>query len=118
MSSNDPSRPHRSLFPPELSRRVLCVAFAALLSGAVTCSFRVDDLHCEEAAAHLTECCPELESYVLDCSGERQACESEPTITFTQQESDCLLERDCDTLARDRVCERFVTRAPGEPLCP
>lgn len=88
------------------------------LPCAVTCSFRTEDVQCEEAVAHLVECCPDLDASTLDCHGEQQACESAPYISISEQESECLLGRDCDGIRASGVCERVVVQNTSEPLCP
>jgi hypothetical protein len=118
MNTKSPKRPRPSRPPREVSRRILGAALAALLSGAVTCTFRTEDLYCEEAFAHLTTCCPELSDYPLDCYGARQGCESVGQISLTEEESECVLDRDCDTLRSSGVCERAAPLTPGEALCP
>jgi len=67
-------------------------------------------LDCEEAAAHLAQCCDAGE---IDICGVNRGCESEPPQSLSEQESTCLLEHDCAELQELGVCKRLDERMTG-----
>jgi hypothetical protein len=67
-------------------------ALLALLLG-VGCAAREDVLVCEEAVAHLGECCPSLDTARLRCD------------TAAPRVNQCILSLDCDGLKARGVCD-------------
>lgn len=97
--------------------RTLCaLALVAILPAAIP----KNQLECEEAIAHLSECCPGLEASQVCGDG----CSP---ITLSEGESDCIRERDCESLRAAKVCERVeaLSKSAGaadaatpEAVCP
>lgn len=75
--------------------------------------FREDVIWCEEAAAHLSECCPKLDVTALGCRfyySRHEGCGSVTTTStepaFTKDESKCMRDTSCSVLVSSGVCER------------
>ncbi len=88
----------------------------ALLKISVSC-IADDEFLCEEAVAHLNDCCPDLVRGKIDCSSEWRACRSfecDPHFTATTldvNESQCILDKSCDAL-RASTCPA-INQAPS-----
>jgi hypothetical protein len=88
------------------------------LAVSVRCSpVRESEIKCEEAVAHLDDCCPgggwlvEANCTFVDDEG----CDEghEPGLTIA--ESDCVRARDCATLVNSGICNR-AKRAHARPI--
>ncbi len=94
------------------------VAAAGLLVACLLLGFGLDagELACEQAAAHLIECCPELDPTRMDCSQAGGCSRSEQATTVAEEESDCIRDSSCEDILARRVCERLDARiiAAGE----
>ena len=94
---------HRSL-------SVLVATAVVLLFFSLGFDLDRGELKCEQAAAHLADCCPELvfrrEACIQEggCSRERDA------TLVASEESDCLRAESCDELVSRGVCERLEAR--------
>lgn len=94
---------------------LLAVAFAF-------CGFTEEAVLCEEAAAHLSECCPSFEPTFLRCETP-----SFPTgcaeVDAKTEESRCIVKRSCAELRADGTCDRACAAwtqgqpAAGTPVC-
>jgi hypothetical protein len=82
-------------------------------------NFRADVIDCEESLAYLRSCCPGFDPTRVACHyydqkttacGETTETSEGPAIS--QQESDCILARACDSLVQDHVCERAQAATP------
>jgi hypothetical protein len=93
-------KPLQSKALGSLARRA-CAALAAIVGA--TGALDEDELHCEEAVAHLSECCPDLFVENL-CGSAGSLCER--TVTLTRDESECITELACDEHASE-VCARL-----------
>lgn len=73
--------------------------------------FSEEDLHCEEAAAKLRNCCPTLDIESLSCYTAR-GCDGDtvqsPVLRLA--ESHCIEDLSCDELALLGVCRRIAAR--------
>ena len=87
------------------SRRRIALA---VLAGLATCALTDDEVHCEEAAARLADCCPGFDPAGLDCTTGR--C-SGPTLGV--DEDRCIRGRSCEALVADGTCARAVAVAGG-----
>lgn len=100
------------------------LAFLIALAPALCGNIRQDEFLCEEAFAHLKECCPELSKdlylcdYAAGCDGEVH---NSPALGVDA--SNCIREMSCDALVASGVCTRaaalpegFVPGTPG--VCP
>jgi hypothetical protein len=99
-----------------LAMRMIALVSAGLLAGALD----REELECEEAIAHLKDCCEPLETDNICGAG----CDA---LTLSLEESGCIEERGCDELRAAGVCERVsalsIAGAPEEgafraPVCP
>jgi hypothetical protein len=103
------------IFPQPLAARFLRSSLAATglaLGALVTLGFGLDrgELKCEQGAAYLAECCPELDIGRMNC-GQEGGCDREAEGTIlAEEESECIRESPCgDIRARD-VCGRLEVR--------
>jgi hypothetical protein len=64
-----------------------------------------DEFECEQAVAHLSECCPGFRPGELACRNE-QGCGSETHAALDMDESSCLQEKTCDALVAEGLCGR------------
>ena len=98
-------------FLPSTARAVpalVAVAVFGVLSTGAT--FREDEIECDHAASRLSECCPDLQARLLDCSYS-QGCGSEtydPWLSIP--ESECIRSRDCREIETAGICERVAER--------
>jgi len=96
------------------------VASAAVLAAmTMTCGIRDDELHCEEAAAHLRDCCPSFDVHSIDCYYAQTGCGTiYPVITIS--ESRCITSESCSALVQSGVCTRAQGVAQGHStaVCP
>ncbi|MBL8612803.1 MAG: hypothetical protein JNL38_36010 [Myxococcales bacterium] len=79
--------------------------FAALVGLYACAALRSDELLCEEAAAHLVECCPGIQVERLNCDHDEGGCGTQ------QHQPD--LRGDVAICLRDTACAQ-MTR-PGGP---
>jgi len=74
------------------------------------------ELVCEEAAAHLVDCCPGFTASVLRCSQGQDCSGVRPDIS--EPESACIREMSCASLrapaAAGSVCERSRAKFPKD----
>jgi hypothetical protein len=95
------------------------IAVAALALGVMTGALEERTLECEEAIAHLRDCCPGLSAPAACGDG----CSK---VTLSEAESECIRESDCDELRAADVCGRVETLSAHEndvdggwePVCP
>ncbi len=112
-------------------------ALSALMLGPLALlllGFGLDrgELGCEQATAHLAECCPGFPVERVGCIQEG-GCEREAEGTLlTLAESECLIATSCEEIRADQRCERLLERLDaledlegpslaqlhaGDPLC-
>jgi hypothetical protein len=101
---------------PRRRRMRMLVAVAAL--GALACGIREDELSCEEAVAHLADCCPDFNTDKIGC---QHGCDDNVVGTsFDTAQSHCIQEMPCDRLRATDVCGRaqdpYASRDTG--VCP
>jgi hypothetical protein len=91
-----------------------------LLSAVVlvtfACSFRPDEFDCENAAAHLYQCCPGFDPNTIYCDYSDFCGPVYPDIGV--DESSCIRSKSCDTLRSTGICDRAlqVNQSTGRPL--
>jgi hypothetical protein len=78
--------------------------------------FRKDVIWCEEAVAHLEECCGNLfDAHQVECRhfyskdegcGSQQITRIDPA--YTLEESECVREQSCDWITSNKICERAL----------
>lgn len=92
--------------------RVSCHAnLGALLLAATVgllvsrgAALREDELQCEEAAAHLEDCCPALDVGQIDCVY-HEGCGSPSRPVLSPEAARCIRYLECDSLRRSGWCE-------------
>ena len=95
----------------------LVVGLLAL--GSLTCGIREDELRCEEAVAHLVDCCPGFDAKRVDCYFTPTGCSTTyPVIDI--QESRCIEGLKCDQIVAAGICSRAQSATPsdGARVCP
>jgi hypothetical protein len=112
------------------SGRARKVAAFAIV-GALSCSFaRVDELECEEATAHLANCCTGFviptTGYCTYFPGSVSCNGSTPEIqtALSEGESRCIRRASCAQIVSTGICARAQARVPtqggaqAETVCP
>jgi len=89
---------------------VLCLALFGVCCGG---GIRQDELVCEEAVKHLTQCCAGLTPTGIDCT--YQTVTGDPNYPngpsypdLSPTESDCIRNESCETLLSSGVCGRAI----------
>ncbi|HEY3450198.1 MAG TPA: hypothetical protein VGK67_27840 [Myxococcales bacterium] len=95
---------------------LIAVGLTALL--ALTCGIREDELRCEEAVAHLADCCPGFDPTQIDCYYSTGCGTIYPVIDI--QESRCVSGMKCEDLVAAGVCSRAQAARfdDGRRVCP
>ncbi len=95
--------------------------FALLALSLLTCGIREDELRCEEAVAHLVDCCPGFDAKAVDCYFTSSSCGTVNTA-YDIEESRCIAKLDCATLRANGVCSRAQSAQPNHDatarVCP
>src|SRR5262249_2143923 len=78
-----------------------CLGLSTLIAGG---GLRQDELDCEEAVAHLQECCPNFAGATLACEYSDGCGVTEPALSI--DESHCILARDCADVVASGLCEK------------
>jgi hypothetical protein len=95
------------------------VILAIVLGGVLPGALHEDQLECEEAIAHLDECCA-IQAPLVCGDG----CSS---VTLSLETSECIQDRSCEEILATNICARVVdlskTAADGgitgqEAVCP
>lgn len=68
------------------------------------------ELKCEQAAAHVQECCPDVTFPRLACIQQGGCDREEDETLVARDESDCLRDLSCDELAERDICARIAAR--------
>ncbi len=95
------------------------VAFLTLTAEDLTVT--QSEIDCEQAVAHLANCCPGFPTSQFHCI--QKACEATPD--FTVSESQCIVQQDCDAIRAAGWCaistDDLVPRTDGgsviRPVC-
>lgn len=96
-----------------MSPRARRLALLAALVGLATCNMTDDEVHCEEAASRLTDCCPGFDPAGLDCTA--GAC-SGPRLNV--DDGKCIQAKSCEVLVADGTCDRARSAAGIGPAVP
>ena len=88
------------------------LALATLVLFGLRCidddgGIREDEFACEEAAAHLDGCCPQVDTESIDCDYWSGCGSTNPTL-LTISESRCISELDCDALLESGICDELM----------
>jgi hypothetical protein len=118
------------------SKRASVSWLVGVLVALVCCSgnFREDEVRCEDALAHLVQCCPGFDPHPVSCVFSSGCGTQYPALRV--DESTCIESSSCDTLKMRGVCDRaqqaraiFTDRESGSdqattmdsstlPVCP
>lgn len=100
-------------------------AMLILLLSTCGAGFRTDELECDEAVAHLVQCCPNVTADTLQCV-HVDGCETATRPELDADQSECIRSRSCAVLRQDGVCDRVArlhgvevsTIKPATAVCP
>lgn len=73
------------------------------------CGIRQDELRCEEAVAHLIDCCPSFPHDSVSCEYSEGCSTYYPDFSVAQ--SDCIIAKSCDAIRAAGLCQ--VSGSPG-----
>jgi hypothetical protein len=95
-------------------RRGATLTAGVLVAVALSCAgIREDEFDCESAVAHLSDCCPQFNAQLVDCTYQApQACGATVYPDLGVAQSNCIRGESCETLRASGVC----TRAQSLPL--
>ncbi len=101
--------------PPAGRRKFLLRAVLACTALVGLAAFGVDkeELDCEQAVAHMVECCPDFDARTINCS--RSGCggtSSYSGIDLSYARSSCILGASCEVLRKSGACEQ-----PKKVIC-
>lgn len=86
------------------------VCFACALADEGRTNFRQDVLLCEEAVAHLKDCCPGLDDvYAESCEYRQDGCSEGKSVALSVSQSRCVRDKECGELVDQGICERAAT---------
>src|SRR5687768_12438065 len=88
--------------------------FLVLLSSFTCTSIREDDLKCEEAVAHLAECCPGFKAQTIDCDYTPGCYDT--YAQFDVPLSDCIVAFKCEEIRMNGLCEIRTATASTTPF--
>jgi hypothetical protein len=99
---------------------VVAVTFAVRAGLPDDSNFRPDVLSCEDAVAHLAECCPQFDPHAVQCFYSFQVLSGCGDDLSTDQvapalspdESACIRAMSCDALRNSTVCARAQKATP------
>lgn len=73
------------------------------------CGFRQDEVECEEAIHHLSECCSGFDPTKFRCTFD-SGCGSQTLPDLPTNQSECILDESCDGIRSGKVCERLLAQ--------
>jgi hypothetical protein len=96
-------------------RSMLVLPVLVLLSPALrTPGFREDEIQCEEARAHIEECCPEYRGNLLCLYDPDVGCNESTYPDLTANESGRIQGLSCPDVIASGLCTREFDHAPVE----
>jgi hypothetical protein len=99
---------HRGSAPAK-RRRLVRVGLVVAMALPATQCLRQDEVECEEAVAHMADCCEDFDRSAVVCRYSDYCGVSYPDLR--PSESQCILDRSCDSLREDGICEAVVRRS-------
>jgi hypothetical protein len=91
---------------------IVAVVLGIVINLGVSCNgFREDEVECEQAIAHVAECCPDFHAGEVDCTyTDHIDCNDNVTGTeypaLSIDDSHCLQKKRCDELVTSGDCTR------------
>ena len=106
-------RGHRGL-TPGLVGLIALIALLPSAPGVARAVKEVDLLHCEEAAAHVQDCCGTLGKLQCQYAPSLDGCAYQEGVdpSFSRAEADCILEATCGKLRAQGICEAIRSDEP------
>lgn len=101
------------------ARNVMVFAAVVVFAYGASCTgFREDEIDCEQAVVHLTDCCPGFVASKINCEyDEHRDCSDSLVSTqypaLDTDESDCLRGKTCEELVADGLCDLAQTVDPA-----
>jgi hypothetical protein len=92
----------------------LATAMSIALFFACGDALNQEELDCEEAVAHLEECCPGFDSSQIVCVHEQQGCILGSTThpAIERDQTTCIRHESCNALVSSGVCDRAQAAKP------
>jgi len=90
--------------------RVLLLLCAAALAPAIVGGFEKGEILCEEAVAHMDECCPDFMAAAYNCDN-FVGCGTSSPPDITPSLSECIRNLTCDEVVANGWCETTVIPA-------
>lgn len=94
-------------------RRLVAIVIAVIIGLGVSCNgFREDEIDCEKAVVHVSECCPSFIARSLDCSYHESLDCSDSVVSreypdLSLEDSQCLRDKSCAAMVSDGDCSRL-----------
>ena len=88
--------------------RPALLACLIALGPALCGDLRADEFLCEEAHAHLKECCPGFTTVATFCDYVDGCDDGSTYPALTPDESNCIRAASCDTLVANGICARVA----------
>lgn len=92
------------------SARLGGIAAALLLAALAVRCLRRDELHCENAVAHLQRCCPGFQPGDVYCVYAESCSVVYPSIS--EGDASCIVDSSCTTLVENGACARAMEAEP------
>jgi hypothetical protein len=80
---------------------IACLGLSTLIAGG---GLRQDELDCEQAVAHLKECCPDFVGATIACEFSDGCGTTDPALSI--DESHCILALECAALVKSGICDK------------
>jgi hypothetical protein len=95
----------------------IATAIAAALVICCGAGLRNDEIECEEATAHLHDCCGGFDPSNFHCKYV-EGCDSTTHPDLSIQTSVCIQDQSCDALKARGLCDAARTVPHGPMVCP
>ena len=98
--------------------RTALLAVGAVLALGQCYGLREDELRCEEAVAHLIDCCPGFDRASVSCLYTTTCGVRYPELTI--EESRCVAGAKCADILAGAICDRVAKKSGrgGPSVCP
>jgi len=96
----------------------VAVGLGLTAQGGFGVSSFEEELKCEEAVAHLDECCSSIDPADFDCHVRWDGCDPPEQKEIDVDESECIRELSCSQLRDRGVCDRAANVEGYSRVCP